>query len=112
MAVDEAIAFSLRPMERVGHTAPPILDGFDLLQNHFLRSDQHTIDPALNSQGQLRRLNGERNRNFLLVTSGTRALEPLMAAGSSQRPCRPDEHAFAAKIAPPERELDHLAHRD
>jgi hypothetical protein len=42
-------------MERLGDPVPAALDRFDFLQQHFLRTDEQTINPALNAQDEFGR---------------------------------------------------------
>ena len=99
-------------MQRVGYPVPAALDGLDLLQQHFLRADEQTINPALNAQDEFGRFDLMAEAHLFLIASRAGTLEPLVAARARQGAVPPYEIALAAKVALPQGELDQLAHLD
>ena len=84
MRVDEAVELGLGPMQRVGHPVPAALHGLDLLQQHFLRADEQTVNPALNAQDEI---SASRSRGKAAPPSDSRPGGNAGAAGG--RVCPP-----------------------
>ena len=110
VGIHESVELGLGPMQRVGYSVPSALNCLDLLHHHFLRACEQTINASLDAQGELRRFHLMAKTHLFLIASGPGALELLVTSGSRQGAVPPDELSFAAKVAPPQRELDQLAH--
>ena len=112
LGIDKPVDLGLGPMQRVGCPVPAALDRLDLLQQHVLRADEQTINPALNAEDELGRFDLMAEPHLFLIAGGAGTLEPLVAACARQGPVPPYEIARAAKVALRQRELDELAHLD